>query len=303
MTGLVTQSNAISFTSDQVNLIKRTVARGATDDELKLFLYQAERTKLDPFSRQIYFQKYKDKNGRENMTIITGIDGYRAIAERSGNYAGSDDPVFDIEADFADFKASDGKFPRKATVTVYKMIAGQRCGFTASARWMEYFPGDLKGFMWKKMPHTMLGKCAEALALRKAFPNDLSGIYTKEEMDQAAKDQTVIEASVEPTQHEESPPSPQAELGSFNPLQNGEYRINVGKKYFNKTLSEIPDGEITSYMNYFLKQAEEKKTPLTPAAQEFVDQAARYLRREKTAPASNQTANDGSAIPIEEIPF
>lgn len=177
---LVTQGKsampASIFNREQVELIKTTVAKGATDDELQLFLMQCNRTSLDPFSKQIYFQKYKDKNGRENMTIITGIDGYRAIADRSGKYAGSDSPVFDNEQE-----------PTMAHVTVYKIVGGQRCGFTATARWSEYYPGDSKGFMWKKMPHLMLGKCAEALALRKAFPNDLSGLYTKEEMEQAGE--------------------------------------------------------------------------------------------------------------------
>jgi hypothetical protein len=70
-------------------------------------------------------------------------------------------------------------------VTVYKMIAGQRCPFTATARWDQYYPGDSQGFMWRKMPHLMLGKCAEGLALRKAFPAELAGAYVKEEMDQA----------------------------------------------------------------------------------------------------------------------
>lgn len=161
------------LTNDQINLIKRTYARGATDDELKLFVHQCNRTGLDPLSRQIYFQKYKSKNGDSQMTIITGIDGYRIIAARSDRYAGSDDAIFDNE-----------DAPKKATMTVYKIVGGAKCAFTASARWNEYFPGDSKGHIWRKMPCTMLAKCAEALALRKAFPNELSGVYVKEEMDQ-----------------------------------------------------------------------------------------------------------------------
>lgn len=157
----------------QIELIRRTVAKGATDDELRLFLHQCKKTGLDPLAKQIYFQKRSTKNG-DIVTVITSIDGYRLVADRTGKYAGNDDPVFDDEVT-----------PRKATVTVYKLINGERCAFSASARWDQYFPGDAQGFMWRKMPHLMLGKCAEALALRKAFPAELSGVYTKEEMEQA----------------------------------------------------------------------------------------------------------------------
>lgn len=169
------------FTNEQVALIKRTVAKGATDDELKLFLIIANKSGLDPFSKQIYFVKRKAKiNGQyvEVGAIQTGIDGYRAIAERGGGYAGSDEPIYDSE---------DAKNPNKATVTVYKIIQGVRCPFTAAARWSEYCPPTPMDFMWRKMPYLMLGKTAEALALRKAFPNDLSGIHIDEEMDRTGQ--------------------------------------------------------------------------------------------------------------------
>ena len=160
------------WSREQVELIKSTVALGATDNELKLFLYTAKRTGLDPLTKQIHFVK---RQGR--VAIQTGIDGYRAIAERSKTLAGIDDAVYEVESET-------GK-PKKASVTVYRLVDGQRVGFTASARWSEYAPQGNQAFMWNKMPFLMLGKCAEALALRKAFPNDLTGIYTDEEMHQA----------------------------------------------------------------------------------------------------------------------
>lgn len=173
-------TNQMAFSQDQIDLIKRTMAKGATDDELQLFLHQAQRTCLDPLAKQIYFTKRKSKTGPDQVTIITGIDGYRCVAARTGLYAGNDDPIFE-----------DGtEFPKKATATVYKIVQKKKVSFTASARWSEYYPGDRLGFMWKKMPHTMLGKCAEALAIRKAFPAELSGIYTKDEMTQADKEVT-----------------------------------------------------------------------------------------------------------------
>lgn len=184
-----------TFTPEQIELIKNTIAKGATNDELNLFLYTCKRTGLDPLTKQIYFvkrsTKQPDGSYRDQMTIQTGIDGYRAIAERTGTLAGIDDAVFDSDTAIT---------PKKASVTVFRMVSGQRVGFTASARWAEYC--QPQGFMWKKMPYLMLGKCAESLALRKAFPNDLSGLYTNEEMAQADsipehKEVEVIDAPVE----------------------------------------------------------------------------------------------------------
>lgn len=157
-----------AFSREKIELIKRTIAVGASDDELELFLYTAKKTGLDPLARQIYAIKRGGK-----MTIQTGIDGYRVIADRTGKLAGISDYQFDSE---------EGKYPAKATVTVRKVVGSHVAEFTATARWFEYNAG---GPMWTKMPYLMLGKCAEALALRKAFPADLSGLYTTEEMAQA----------------------------------------------------------------------------------------------------------------------
>ncbi len=168
---------------EQIELIKRTVAKGATDDELALFLHQANKTGLDPLSRQIHFSKFKDK-----IAIITGIDGYRLVADRTGKYAGSDDYLFDDG--LTQYESMKGGSPQIATATVWKLVGNQRVAFSASASWDAYCPPSGRDFMWKKMPHFMLGKCAEGLALRKAFPAELSGVYVREEMEQAGVEGT-----------------------------------------------------------------------------------------------------------------
>jgi len=174
------QNEIMGYSRENLDLIKNTVAKFATDTELQLFLYQAKKTGLDPLSKQIYFNKYTSKKtGKSTVSIITGIDGYRLIADRTGAYAGNDDPIFNGDLKSKDFTA---------TCTVWKIVSGQRVPFTATARWSEYCPSAPMDHMWQKMPHTMLGKCAESLALRKAFPAELSGIYTKEEMDQAKEE-------------------------------------------------------------------------------------------------------------------
>lgn len=176
----------LDFTPQQKELIKSQIAPKATDDELKLFIYQAQRTGLDPLARQIYAIHRKVKDGdvwKDRMTIQTSIDGFRVIAERSGTYAGQDEPKFEYD--------TNNKLV-SATINVYKFNNDVRyLAASAKAFWIEYVQIDRDGKpvgLWAKMPHTMLSKVAEALALRKAFPQDLSGLYTGEEMEQAAQD-------------------------------------------------------------------------------------------------------------------
>ena len=100
----------------------------------------------------------------------------RIRAAETDEYAGSDDANF----------LGGGEYPSSATVTVWRLVQGTRYPFTATARWSEYKP-DQNDFQWRKMPHTMLAKCAEALALRKGFPRQLAGLYAREELDQATE--------------------------------------------------------------------------------------------------------------------
>lgn len=161
----------------------------ASDPELKLFFYQANRTGLDPLAGQIHLVSRWDSNKNKFVsTIQTAIDGFRVIADRSGSYAGVDDYKFNEGVLQYECIKAGLDHPEVASSTVYRIVQGVRVPFTASAQWDAYFPGEKQGFMWRKMPYLMLGKCAEALALRKAFPNDMSGIYTDEEMSQADKD-------------------------------------------------------------------------------------------------------------------
>jgi phage recombination protein Bet len=175
-TELTTQgAKEITISSEQIDLIKETVAKGATDQELQLFLYDCKRRGIHPLDRLLHFTK---RSGR--YTPVTSIDFMRTRAHESNECAGIDDAVFNGDPDTLGFTAA---------VTVYRMVQGVRCPFTATARWSEYKPepgesgkGDV---MWRKMPHTMLSKCAEALALRRAFPAQLAGLYEVSELDQA----------------------------------------------------------------------------------------------------------------------
>ena len=176
------------ITDEQWNLVKRTLMDTDkvqfSDDEFKLFVNQAKRTGLDPFTRQIYATKTGGK-----MTVQATIDGLRLIAQRSGEYQGQTRPVW-FDEDGNEYKVWPKKkgFPYACEVGVYK--DGFKEPLYAMAIFDEYVTKskDFKtqemkiGYMWQKMPALMIAKVAEALALRKAFPNDMSGIYSSEEI-------------------------------------------------------------------------------------------------------------------------
>ena len=175
------------LTRQQISLIKTTIAKGASDDELRLFIQVCKGANLNPFLKQVFLvPRWDSKLGKEVRAIQVSIDGFRSIAESSGAYAGNDDPIFE-DGESISVGSKKTLTPSKATVTVYKIVDGQRYPFTATARWSEYYPGEKMGFQWHIRPFLMLGKCAEALALRKAFPKLLSGMYAQEEMDRGTE--------------------------------------------------------------------------------------------------------------------
>jgi phage recombination protein Bet len=178
VTTALERPTAPGMTPDQIDLITRTIARGASKDELAMFLAQCQRTGLDPFSRQIYWIK----RGNQGSTQVS-IDGFRVIAERSGELDGQEVHWCNDEGQWFDVWLKKEN-PAAARVLVYRK--GCSRPFPGIAKWSEYSAG---GPMWQKMPATMLAKCAEALALRKAFPHQLSGLYTPDEMGQAESNQ------------------------------------------------------------------------------------------------------------------
>ncbi|WP_330236116.1 phage recombination protein Bet [Streptomyces sp. NBC_00566] len=187
---LAIRPDQTEWTPDQAAVLQQSgISNAVTKAELSGFLHLCQRTGLDPFSRQIYLiGRWNKKEQRDVFTPQTGIDGYRVIAQRvtsqtGGTYGYEDTLWCDLSGKWRDVWLLDAP-PAAAKVTVIRN--GQR--FSAVARFSEYvqtFPdGNPKG-LWAKMPAGQVAKCAEALALRKAFPHDLAGVYTAEEMAQA----------------------------------------------------------------------------------------------------------------------
>jgi phage recombination protein Bet len=189
-TALATQNHQIKahtaeeryFTEEQMKLLSDHIMKGATPIELQYFGEVCKRVGLDPFKKQIHaVQRWDNTAGRMVWSYQTGIDGYVAIAHRGGLCAGIEDIKFLPEDEST-------PNPIKATCTVWKIVGGQRVPFTASARWTEYVQTKKDGkpnSMWMKMPYGQLGKCARALAIRMAFPEEIGGILTDVEMEQA----------------------------------------------------------------------------------------------------------------------
>jgi phage recombination protein Bet len=177
----------ISYTSEQINVIKSTVAVGASNEELGLFLTVAQRSGLDPFTKQIHFVKrYDSKQGREVGAFQVGIDGFRVIASRNPKYQGRVGPWWAGKDGVWRELWTDETPPFAAKVGI--VVEGYAEPVFATARWSAYVQTKKDGSpnrFWGLMGPEQLAKCAEALALRIAFPNDLSGLYTHDEMGQA----------------------------------------------------------------------------------------------------------------------
>jgi phage recombination protein Bet len=199
---VATNSGALAVTAEQKNLVKSVIFADGTDAELNLFFYECARRGVHPLDRKIFPIKRNDsESGGKKLTFQCSIDYFRSAALESGEYDGQDEPEYG--------PVTGQGYPEWAKVAIYRK--GITRPFVGIARWTEYYPGEKMGFMWRKMPHGQLSKCAEALAFRKAFPQNLGGLNAPEEMEQAdaapagsvkmtdtVKEKAVIDASAAP---------------------------------------------------------------------------------------------------------
>jgi phage recombination protein Bet len=171
---------------------------------LEVFAHACKQHNLSPFKKEIYLVKYNSSQGAQYHTIV-GIDGFRMKAARTGQNAGVDDPRYNVQAngtfETAAMVKVSGKLPISCSVTVYRLIGGQRCPFTATVIFDEYYPAVATGKAgFSKaavMPFNMIAKCAEAKALKMAFSDELAGLHIEEEA-AAFEDMTVSAAEIKP---------------------------------------------------------------------------------------------------------
>lgn len=174
----------------QLTVWTNTYMKGATSDELALFANVCKRTGLSPEMKQIYpVPRWDTKLGKNVFSFQTSIDGFRLIAERTGRYAPGKQ---------ADYAYNDKNEVISATAYVKKCTQdGTWHEVAVTAFYEEYVQLTKDGKptqFWDRMPHVMLAKCAESLALRKAFPAELSGLYTQEEMAQSHSNEPEVKA-------------------------------------------------------------------------------------------------------------
>ena len=276
MTDIVKQESVLaSYNPEQLEILRTQIAKKCDDNELKFFLTVCKHVQLDPFKKQIYAVKRRNWNPDkkaydESMVIQTGIDGFRTIAERTQKYAGSKAPRFTYK--------ENGTL-ESAIVVVKKLIGGQIVETEAEAYYDEYVQKVKNketnqmepNKQWQTMPRLMLGKCAEALALRKAFPDDLSGLYSEEEV------QTIQSHDVETNTEEMASDEDIKELS-----QNIEWSGVPAEKFYTADGVTKPEEytkkKITARIAMIKKRLEEKAeekpaTPQEPVVEAQVEEA------------------------------
>jgi phage recombination protein Bet len=283
----------VKWTPGEIAILKEAILDSqASNAELALFSKICEATGLNPFAKQIYGIRRKGK-----ITFQCSIDGYRLIADRTGQYAGNDDPLYDEGLSLYQHLISGRGHPLVATVSVWKVVGGVRCNFTASASWNQYAQlffdkstnSQKLSETWQKMPHLMLSKCAESLALRKAFPNELSSLRTSDEMQSADQEDTnfaptpTVNLAASQTPHPKlSPPEQDAAVRSA--VENAIKNLNLSPQQieialmanWNKDeLNLLTNYELTQfiqYLDFYATSSQELKAAnWTPAqGQEFL---------------------------------
>jgi phage recombination protein Bet len=201
-------STALTLSDKDLALIKRTIAKDTNDDEFRMFVHICKHTRLDPLKKQIYAQVYnKGDASKRQLVIVTSINGYRAIGDRTGCYRPDDKAPRFVYNEALRNADSNPLGIESCEVSPYKFSHGEWHACVGIVYWDELVPLkeewvedpatgrkrpngkpmiDRTKSQWIKSPRNQLAKCAEAAALRKGWPDDFASVYVEEEMDRAA---------------------------------------------------------------------------------------------------------------------
>lgn len=183
MTNDVTSNSALPAKTeeDQIKLLAEVLYPGAKLESVKLVLDYCKVMSLDPMLKPVHIVSIKGKD-----TLMPGIGAYRTIASRSGSYAGISDPEFGPTISRT-FSGKTFHYPDWCRISVKRIVQNVICEFSAKEYWLENYAtaygSDAPNTMWAKRAFGQLAKCAEAQALRKAFPEFIGAVPTHEEME------------------------------------------------------------------------------------------------------------------------
>jgi phage recombination protein Bet len=171
--------------------LKNSLYTGARDESIKMVLDYCKAAKLDPMQKPVHIVPMSVKNAVTGKyeykdVVMAGVGLYRIQAARSNQYAGVSEPEFgeDVKCNLGGVEIT---YPKWCKVTVKKLVNNTIVEFTAKEYWLENYAAkkdtSTPNTMWQKRPYGQLAKCAEAQALRKAFPEIVSQHPTAEEME------------------------------------------------------------------------------------------------------------------------
>ena len=275
------------FSPDQEQMIRDSFANGATKQEFEMLITIAKTRRLNPILRQIHFVKRWDyQKQREVWSTQVSIDGLRAVAQRTGLYDGQDEPEFEYN----------GKELRSAKVRVYRKDWNRPA--VGVALFDEYAQrkkdGQLTQF-WREKPHIMLAKCAEALAMRKAFPEDLSGLYTPEEMPEVERRPYISPHADEDEDMGDAPPAESPFAAIMAKLVDLETRIDACEDFFDAKVIREELGSKAQPTSKLCKEMQEARMGRTCSPEQRKQLGASWQRCDRKLAKLESQLKPGSA--------
>lgn len=225
-------------------LIREKACKGASDTDFEVFMHVVEKTGLDPLMNQIYAVGRNSNVGgiwTTTFTPQTSIDGLRIIADKTGCYSPGEAPKYTYDTD-NNILYAEASVKKQTKDGTWHIVSSQ-------AFWAEYVQLNKEGSpskFWKKFPHLMLAKCAEALALRKAFPAELCNLYTADEMAQSIVVDDSAEPLVDPIKKEEI-------KVLFSKISENE-GFSILKAFGIDTIEALPANKLDSGIAYLKKR-------------------------------------------------